>query len=76
MGRERNIVGPDRGLRRNGIARGILGTHRGRPEEEDVGDEVEEEPEGVEGGEVDGGASRSAAADVEEGLGVEGDGPG
>jgi len=73
--RKGDIVELHRG-RQPVVARRVLLADGGRVEEGDVGDEVGEEAEHVDDGEVDGRAAGGAAREVEEGLWVEGEGPG
>ena len=72
---ECDIVDADRGRRIGGVARRMLGADRGRPVEEGVREEIEEEAEGVDEGEVERGADGGAPAEVEDGLQVERDRP-
>lgn len=57
------------------IPSSILRAYRWRVEESGVRDEVCDEAQDVDGGEIDGCSSCGASAVVEEGLGVEGGGP-
>ena len=75
MPREGDIVEAHAGFGRGRVALGELGADGRRPVEEGRGDEVEEEAEHVDDGEVEGGADGRAPPDVEQRLRVEGDGP-
>ena len=76
MRSESDIVGSNSRLGRNGIARRILGADEWGGIEKSVREEVGEEAEDVDGGEVDGCAGCGAPTEVEERLRVEGEGPG
>ena len=75
MRRKCHIVGPNRRLGRHGVSLSILSADLGGEEEKAGRQEVEDETEDIDGGEVDGGANGGAAAEVEDRLRVEGDGP-
>lgn len=72
MGGEGDVVGADGGFRGEGVAEGVLVADGGGEVEEGDGEEVADEAEDVDEGEGWGCAFGGAAANVEEGLGVEG----
>ena len=76
MDRENEIIEADGRNRSGGVAGGVLGADERGEVECCGGDEVGEETEGVDEGEGGGGAGCGAAAEVEDGLRVEGEGPG
>ena len=76
MCRESHIVGTHCRLRRNRVARCILSTDERGGVQESVGEEVGQEPEDVDGREVDGSADCGIPAKIKERLRIEGEGPG
>ena len=71
-----DVVGSNSRLGRHRVARRILSADERGGIEEGVGEEVGEEAESIDGGEVDGCAGCGSPAEVEERLRVEGEGPG
>lgn len=75
MRREQNVVEPHRSLRRLRVSVRILGFDRRRVEKRGRGYRIAGEAEDIQRGEVDGEAQRRFAAEVLDGLGVEGCAP-
>ncbi len=76
MCRKSHIVCPDGRFWRHWVARCILRADERREVQRACGDEISDEAEDVDYGKCDGGADCGVPPDVENNLGVEGEGPG